>query len=125
LVGKPEGKRPLGKPRWRLVHNIKMDFGERWWGFVDWIHWLRIRTGRELIWICWWTFRFHKMLKCVVWETESPKPACCSFPLQVCKSFGILIVFTLSSKIYYFVSLFKRIYTRKCEHITVKSQGDP
>jgi hypothetical protein len=29
LVGKPEGKRPLGKPRWRLVHNIKMDFGER------------------------------------------------------------------------------------------------
>jgi hypothetical protein len=28
LVGKPEGKRPLGRPRSRWVHNIKMDFGE-------------------------------------------------------------------------------------------------
>jgi hypothetical protein len=28
LVGKPEGKRPLGKPRRRSVDNIKMDLGE-------------------------------------------------------------------------------------------------
>jgi hypothetical protein len=28
LAGKPEGKRPLGKPRHRQVCNIKMDFGE-------------------------------------------------------------------------------------------------
>jgi hypothetical protein len=28
LVGKPEGMRPLGRPRYRLVHNIKMDFRE-------------------------------------------------------------------------------------------------
>jgi hypothetical protein len=27
LVGKPEGKRPLGRPRRRWVDNIKMDFG--------------------------------------------------------------------------------------------------
>jgi hypothetical protein len=37
LVGKPEGKRPLGKPRRRWVDNIKMDFGEiRRYG-RDWI----------------------------------------------------------------------------------------
>jgi hypothetical protein len=28
LVGKPEGRRPLGRPRWRSVDNIKMDLGE-------------------------------------------------------------------------------------------------
>jgi hypothetical protein len=28
LVGKPEGKRPLGKPRCRWVDNIKMDLGQ-------------------------------------------------------------------------------------------------
>jgi hypothetical protein len=28
LVGKPEGKRPLGRPRCRWVDNIRMDFGE-------------------------------------------------------------------------------------------------
>jgi hypothetical protein len=33
-VGKPEGKRPLGRPRRRWVDNIKMDL--RWDG-VDWI----------------------------------------------------------------------------------------
>jgi hypothetical protein len=37
LVGKPEGKRPLGRPRRRWVDNIKMDLrGIRWDG-VDWI----------------------------------------------------------------------------------------
>jgi hypothetical protein len=28
LVGKPEGKRPLGRPRRTWVHNIRMDLGE-------------------------------------------------------------------------------------------------
>jgi hypothetical protein len=37
LVGKPEGKRPLGRPRHRWVDNIRMDFGEVGWGDVDWI----------------------------------------------------------------------------------------
>jgi hypothetical protein len=36
LVGKPEGKRPLGRPRWRWVDNIKMDLVELRWGGVDW-----------------------------------------------------------------------------------------
>jgi hypothetical protein len=37
LVGEPEGKRPLGRPRPRWVDNIRMDLGEVGWGDVDWI----------------------------------------------------------------------------------------
>jgi hypothetical protein len=37
LVGKPEGKRPLGRPRRRWVDNIRMDLGEVGWGDGDWI----------------------------------------------------------------------------------------
>jgi hypothetical protein len=37
LVGKPEGKRPLGRPRRRRVDNIRMDLGEVGWDDVDWI----------------------------------------------------------------------------------------
>jgi hypothetical protein len=36
-VGKPEGKRPLGRPRRRGVGNIKMDVRETGWNGVDWI----------------------------------------------------------------------------------------
>jgi hypothetical protein len=37
LVGKSEGKRPLGRPRRRWVDNIKMDLREIGWDFIDWI----------------------------------------------------------------------------------------
>jgi hypothetical protein len=37
LVGKPEGKRSLGRPRRRWVDNIRMDLGEMGWSDVDWI----------------------------------------------------------------------------------------
>jgi hypothetical protein len=37
LVGKPEGKIPLGRPRRRWVDNIRMDLGEVGWSDVDWI----------------------------------------------------------------------------------------
>jgi hypothetical protein len=37
LAGKPEGDRPLGRPRRKWVNNIKMDFLEIGWGGVDWI----------------------------------------------------------------------------------------
>jgi hypothetical protein len=37
LVGKPEGKRPLGRQRRRWVDNIRMVLGEVGWGDVDWI----------------------------------------------------------------------------------------
>jgi hypothetical protein len=49
LVGNPEGKRPLGRPRRRWMDNIKMDLLEIglsvWTGLV----WLRIGTGGELL----------------------------------------------------------------------------
>jgi hypothetical protein len=37
LVGKPEGKSPLRRPRRRWVDNIRMDLGEVEWGDVGWI----------------------------------------------------------------------------------------
>ena len=37
LVGKPEGKRPLGRPRRRWAHNIRMDLQEVGCGDIDWI----------------------------------------------------------------------------------------
>jgi hypothetical protein len=37
LLGKPEGKRPLGRPRLNWVGDIRMDLGEVGWGDVDWI----------------------------------------------------------------------------------------
>jgi len=37
LVGKPEGKRPLGRPRHRWEDNIKMDLQEVGCGGMDWI----------------------------------------------------------------------------------------
>jgi hypothetical protein len=37
LVGKPEGKRPLGRPRCRWEDGFRMDLGEIGWGSVEWI----------------------------------------------------------------------------------------
>jgi hypothetical protein len=37
LVGRPEGRRPLGRPRRRWEDNIKMDLQEVGWEVVDWI----------------------------------------------------------------------------------------
>jgi hypothetical protein len=37
LVGEPDVRRPLGRPRRRWMDNIMMDFGEIGWGGVDWI----------------------------------------------------------------------------------------
>jgi hypothetical protein len=43
LVGRPEGRRPLGRPRRRWEDNIKMDLSEIRFGDVDWIHWAQDR----------------------------------------------------------------------------------
>jgi hypothetical protein len=37
LLGKPEGRRPLGRPSCRWVENIRMDLQEVGCGYVDWI----------------------------------------------------------------------------------------
>ena len=42
LVGKPDGRRPLGRPRRRWVDNIRMEFQEVGYGYMDWP---RIGTG--------------------------------------------------------------------------------
>jgi hypothetical protein len=38
LVGKPEGRRPLRRPRRRWMDNIKMDLREIGWDGIDWIY---------------------------------------------------------------------------------------
>jgi hypothetical protein len=38
LVGRPEGRRLLGRPRRRWEDNIKVDLREIWFGDVDWIN---------------------------------------------------------------------------------------
>jgi hypothetical protein len=47
LVGKPEGRRPLGRPRRRWEDNIKIYFREVGWGDIDWIY---LSQDREKWW---------------------------------------------------------------------------
>jgi hypothetical protein len=45
LAGKPEGKRPLGRPRHRWEDNIKMDVKEVGGGRGDWMELAQVRDG--------------------------------------------------------------------------------
>jgi len=45
LVGKPEGKGPLWRPRRKWVDNIRTDLLEVGCGYMDWMGWPRIETG--------------------------------------------------------------------------------
>jgi len=47
LMGKPEGKRPLGRPRHRWEDNMKMHLHKVGWGSMDWIDLAQDRDG-------WW-----------------------------------------------------------------------
>jgi hypothetical protein len=49
LVGKPEGQRPLGRPRCRWVDNIKMDLRGIGWDGVNWIDIAQDREWRALV----------------------------------------------------------------------------
>jgi hypothetical protein len=50
LVGKPEGRRPLGRPRHRWEDSIKMDLREVGWGGVmDWINVARDKDRRRAL----------------------------------------------------------------------------
>jgi len=49
LVGKPEGKRPLGRPRRILVNNIRMDLQEVGCGYMDWIGLAQDRDRRRTL----------------------------------------------------------------------------
>jgi hypothetical protein len=48
LVGKPEGKRPLGRPRSRWEDNIRIDLREMGWEGVDWMN---VTQDRDQWWI--------------------------------------------------------------------------
>jgi hypothetical protein len=45
LLGKPEGKKPLGRPRRRWEDKVKMDLQEVGWGVWFGLSWLTIETG--------------------------------------------------------------------------------
>jgi hypothetical protein len=49
FVGKPEGRRPLGRPRRRWVDNIKMDLRDIGWSIWTGSIWLRIGTSGGLL----------------------------------------------------------------------------
>ena len=50
LLGKPEGRRPLGRPRRRWVDNIRMDLQKMGCGYMDWIGLAQDRDGwRRLV----------------------------------------------------------------------------
>ena len=54
VLGKPEGRRPMGRPRRRWVDNIRMNLQGVGWGYMDWIRlaqdrdgWRRLVSGNE------------------------------------------------------------------------------
>jgi len=49
LVGKQEGKRPLGRPKCRWVDNIRMDLQEVGCGYMDWIGLVQDRDGWQTL----------------------------------------------------------------------------
>jgi hypothetical protein len=58
LAAKPEGKRPLGRPRHRWVDNIKIDLREIGWDGMDWIdlaqdrdHWRTLVKTVMNLWV--------------------------------------------------------------------------
>jgi hypothetical protein len=62
LTGKPEGERPLGRPRRMWVDNIRMDFGEVGWGNAD-----RIGLAQDRNSSCEFGIELLDSIKC--WET--------------------------------------------------------
>jgi hypothetical protein len=67
LVGKPEGNRPLGRPRRRWIFNIKMDLLAIGLSFVDWIGLAQDRYRWRALVNSVMNLRFHKMLGTTEW----------------------------------------------------------
>ena len=61
LVRKPEGKRPLGRPRRRWEDYIKMDLQEVGWGCEDWMELAQDRDGWRALVSTVMNFRVSKM----------------------------------------------------------------
>jgi hypothetical protein len=64
VVGKPEGRRPLGRPRSRCVDNIRMDLLELGWSDVDWVG---LAQDRDRWSSCEFGIELSGSVKC--WET--------------------------------------------------------
>jgi hypothetical protein len=75
LVGKPEGKRPLGRPKRRWVDNIKMDLREIGWAGVDWIE---LAQDRRTLGVSFRAFVFEILFKdfCDVSNHSNSLPFC-------------------------------------------------
>ena len=67
LMGKPEGKRPLGRPRRRWENNIKIDLRDVPWSGL---FWLRLVTGSRFFLIWLWIFGLHTMRE-ISWLAEN------------------------------------------------------
>jgi hypothetical protein len=67
LVGKPEGKLPLGRPRRRWIDNIKMDLLEIGVSVVDWIGMAQDRYRWRALVNSAMNFQFHKILGTTEW----------------------------------------------------------
>jgi hypothetical protein len=65
--GKPEGKRPLGRPRRRCMDNTKMDLLEIGLNVVDWIGLAQDRYRWRALVSSVMNLRFHKMLGSAEW----------------------------------------------------------
>jgi hypothetical protein len=63
LMGKPEGKRPLERPRHRWEDGIRMDLREICWGSVDWIQLVQHRD--------WWRALVNTMMNLLVLAPRS------------------------------------------------------
>jgi hypothetical protein len=61
LVGKPEGRKPLGRPRRRWEDNIKTDLREVGWGGIDWIDLVQDRDKWRVLVCTVMNLQFHKM----------------------------------------------------------------
>jgi hypothetical protein len=51
LVGKPEGKRPLGRPRLKWEDNIKMELEDVTWGGIKWIDTVQDEDGWRFLYM--------------------------------------------------------------------------
>jgi hypothetical protein len=68
LVGKPEGKRPLGGPRHGWVDNMRLDLGDVGWSDVDWIGLVKDRNRwRSLVNSVLNLLRFMKCWETIEW----------------------------------------------------------
>ena len=80
LVGKPEGKRPLGRLRHRWEDNIKINLQEVAWGVTDWIDLAKDRDRWLAFVNAVMNFGFHKMrgISCLAENQLASQEALCS-----------------------------------------------